>query len=184
VPNTSLQRTRAPRSARGRLPLSFRPLGGGSLSRLLGSALVVGVVLLPPLALAQTPGRSEGDPFRGVMAVESNSAPRGSVVRMEWTPIQLSRKNVDTLRRVLRSARARGLAEETEGRKTKQVSGGVPGCVSQDFRVTFGGGDRAWSGILHLSCGWFQAEEKDLGVAIVFSNREEASLKSALGSGS
>jgi hypothetical protein len=176
TPNPRLQRTGS------RPPLSRQPLGSGSIGGLVGLALVVGAGLFPSVASAQVRD-AKGNPFRGVIAVEKNSAPLGPVVRMEWTPIQLSHENVETLRRVLRSARARGLSEEAEARKTKQVTGGVPGCMSSDFRVTFGETDRTWSGILHLSCGWFRADERDLGAPIVFSSREEALLTLALRTG-
>jgi hypothetical protein len=110
--------------------------------------------------------------------LERNSAPQGPVVRIEWTPAELSREAADTLRQVFRAARARNQKEEAEDRKTGRVPGGVPGCSSPDFRVTFRWGDQTESGVLHLDCGWFGGGSQ-VG-ALVFSEREKAKLKTAL----
>ena len=159
----------------GRVQLSRNPLGNGRFRYLVGLALA----LAASFPLSTVVARAETDPFQGAILAEENSAPRGPVVLIEWTPYQLSLKDVDRLRRVLHSARARGLKEEIESKRTGRVPGGIPGCSSPDFRLTFTHGGESWSGVLHLSCGWLQAQ-KELGTAIVFSDSEKVTLRSIL----
>ena len=63
-------------------------------------------------------------------------------------------------------------------RETGQIPGGVPGCISPDFRVTFRNAYGSDSGVLHLTCGWFDGGSH-IGL-LVFSEEEQAALKSAL----
>ena len=171
-PNPRLQRTRM------RAPLSRKPFGDGRADRLVRVSLCLVYALLAFPGLA----RAGGDPFQGAILAEENSAPRGRLVAIAWMPVQLSLRDTERLRHVLQAARARGLKEEADSARTGRVPGGVPGCMSPDFRLTFTRAGESWPGVLHLSCGWFQSE-RDLGAAIVFSDLEQAVLRSVLRSG-
>ncbi len=172
-PNTRVQRTRSSPSA-FRSPLTRRPLGRGRSSWALGLAPALAIASLSMLGLTQA---SQSDPFAGVIVVDRNVTPSGGAVQFQWAPLALSQKEAESLRGILRSALARELKEEAEARKSGQVSGGVPGCMSPDFRVTFRQNSKTWSGILHLSCDWLEIKH---GPGIAFSKQEEAALQSLL----
>ena len=114
----------------------------------------------------------------GVIEVEQNLAQQGPVVAIEWKQTRLSPKGLDTLRRIFRDAVVHRQKGDADRKQTGQIPGGVPGCMSPDFRVTFRAEGESETGTFHLACGRFLGGP-NIGL-LVFSEEDKAALKSAL----
>jgi hypothetical protein len=126
------------------------------------------------LLIACSTGR-DADPLGGSLSVEQNAARGSQAVELKWQPVPLDSAALRRVRQILQTARARDIREEAEAERGGQVTGGVPGCISPDYRMTFRSAENSWSGILHLDCGWFQGNQ--LAGSFRLSSQEVNSLR-------
>lgn len=73
-----------------------------------------------------------------------------------WPQVGLNRSEVDVIQRTLASALLRHRKEEREAARIRQGTGGVPGCMSFDYRIMLryqGTTQPVW---FHLCAGWVQ----------------------------
>ena len=176
-PNPRLQRTR---SAPLRSPLSRKPFG----DTLKAAFVFLGAIGVASAGLGQT---GTGDPSfigKAVIRIERNAPPcadQHGVARMNWQPFTTTSSQVQALRRILVAALRQNRADEETARRHGQVTGGVPGCLSNDFRLTLEQGERRDVSVLHLCTGWLVGQK--LVGSIVFSAQQRQELATVLGAG-
>jgi hypothetical protein len=183
--NKRLQRTRSPGFRSGRSlrslcsPLKRSPLGD---VKLLSGLLVLILLGASPSLAKEKQSKAVQYLARAAIRVERVVVPLLGHSLDDpalYEEVKLDESQIKTLRDLLVVARRRNEAEEAEARRHGQVTGGVPGCVSSDFRVTFElGGTReiAW---LHCGPGWLEGPAS-VG-AIVFSKGERDRVNALLG---
>jgi len=176
-PNTALHRTPA---AAQQSPVSFQAFG-----ETLKTALVLlGAIGVASTGLGQT---GTGDPSfigKAAIRIERNASPcadQHGVARMNWQAFSATSSQIQIVRRVLVAALRQNRADEETARRHGQVTGGVPGCVSNDFRLTLEHGERRDVSVLHLCAGWLAGER--LVGSIVFSTQQKRDLATVLGAG-
>jgi len=172
-PNPRMQRTPS-------APLMRKPLGGRSL-----------VTSIAALVLASWSCRSATDssqPPSGLEAVLQHSSitvehyvsnPDNPRAEKNREPLALSDKQTESLRELLLRAFKRDHDARREGERLGLLWGGVPGCVSYEYRLLLahdGVLDAAW---LHCGPGWLDAPS--FPDTIVFTESELCQLDSILG---
>ena len=114
--------------------------------------------------------------------IEKRTSPLVQGNEKEWrfSAVTLSPKEIDDVRAILIAALHDNQRSKKEARAEGAISGGVPGCASYDFRVTFRLHERTVPTWLHLGSGWL-AGGPEVG-DILLSQKKTRRLEGILGS--
>jgi hypothetical protein len=177
LPNTRVQRTRSSPSA-FRSPLTRHPLGRPGV--FVGLAWVMGTALV---ASGQTGTGDIDFVGRATITAERNdglcASTSAAVAEMSWTPLDLSEPQASQVRRLLVAAIKANKANEAEAARHGQATGGVPGCMSAEFRLIFRLKGVTQKAIVHLCGGWLGGDPK-VG-SILLSDKQKVKIQGILG---